>query len=363
LKRSIYRKELSAMSAAIKLRLSRAERRRFVREAKKTKDVKYSQRMHALLGLALGLAVGVVASQACVRRQTIWLWVKLYLANRNERDLRPYESPGRPRKTTIDQDFQIVEAVESDPQEEGYAATCWTASLLRTHLGKSGITISTRTLRRRLHEFGYRYKRPKYVIVVKDPDWKRKKTNLKRNIRRIIKRNPDALILFEDETTLRMFPPLRAAWMKIGQQKKVPLPKSNARRVLFGVLDYRTGEIFLFVRPTNGKDDFCAFLDHIKERFSEEEIYLILDNWISHTQSEDHANILDINLLWLPKGCPELNPCEDLWGHLKDNIAANRTYKTIQELVERSQRWLYDLTPQEIKTKAAIMSKSFWLST
>ena len=351
------------MSAAIKLRLSRAERRRFVREARKTKDVKYSQRMHALLGLALGLAVGVVASQSCVRRQTIWLWVKLYLANRNEQDLRPYESPGRPRKTTIDQDFQIVEAVESDPQQEGYTATCWTAALLRTHLGKSGIIISTRTLRRRLHELGYRYKRPKYVIVVKDPDWKRKKTNLKRNIRRIIKRNPDALILFEDETTLRMFPPLRAAWMKIGQQKKVPLPKSNARRVLFGVLDYRTGEIFLFVRPTNGKDDFCAFLDHIKECFSEEEIYLILDNWISHTLSEDHANMLDINLLWLPKGCPELNPCEDLWGHLKDNIAANRTYKTIQELVERSQRWLYDLTPQEIKTKAAIMSKSFWLST
>ena len=135
-KQSRYRKEFSIMSAAIELRLSRAERRRFVRQVKKTKDVKYSRRMHALLGLALGLAVGVVASQSCVRRQTIWLWVKLYLANRNEQDLRPYESPGRPRKTTIDQDFQIVETVESDPQEEGYAATCWTASLLRTHLEK-----------------------------------------------------------------------------------------------------------------------------------------------------------------------------------------------------------------------------------
>ena len=351
------------MSAALELKLSRAERRRFVRGAKKAKDVKYSQRLHALLGLALGLAVGIVATQACVRRQTIWLWVKLYLATRNERDLKPHKSPGRPRKTTIDQDFQIVEAVESDPQEEGYAATSWTVSLLRTHLDKVGISISTRTLRRRLHQLGYRYKRPKYVIVFKDPDFKRLKTNLKRKIRRILKRNPDALILFEDETTLRMFPPLRAAWMKIGHQKEVPLPKSNYRRVLFGALDYRSGEIFLFVRSTNGKDDFYAFLDHLKERFPDEEIYLILDNWISHTLSEDYANMLNINLLWLPKGCPELNPSEDLWGHLKDNIAANRTYKSIQELVERSKKWLFDLTPLEIKTKAAIMSKSFWLST
>ncbi len=83
--------------------------------------------------------------------------------------------------------------------------------------------------------------------MVKNPRWKGKKTDLKRGIRRIIKRDPDALILFENETTLKISPPLKAAWMEIGQQEEVLLPKSNARRVPFGVLDYRKGEIFLFV--------------------------------------------------------------------------------------------------------------------
>src|SRR6202011_3826227 len=59
-----------------------------------------------------------------------------------------------------------------------------------------------------------------------------------RRLRRIV---PGAVILFEDETTLRWFPPLRGMWARRGEQAKVRITGQNAKRVLFGTINLRTG--------------------------------------------------------------------------------------------------------------------------
>ena len=62
----------------------------------------------------------------------------------------------------------IVESVRAllaqDPRRLGYRATTWTVPLLAGHLrAHDGCVVSARTLRRRLHEWGYRWKRPRYA--------------------------------------------------------------------------------------------------------------------------------------------------------------------------------------------------------
>jgi hypothetical protein len=52
---------------------------------------------------------------------------------------------------------------------------------------------------------------------------------------------PEAVWLFEDETILRLFPVLRRAWSLRGEQAVVPITGNNAKRVLFGTLNPRTG--------------------------------------------------------------------------------------------------------------------------
>ena len=53
-----------------------------------------------------------------------------------------------------------------DPRCCGYLATSWTVPLLVHDLAtQEGIAISARTLRRRLHEADYRWKRPRYVYA------------------------------------------------------------------------------------------------------------------------------------------------------------------------------------------------------
>ena len=56
-----------------------------------------------------------------------------------------------------------------------------------------------------------------------------------------MRRDPRAVVLATDWTILRLFPPVRAAWAKTGEQAEVPITGANAQRVLFGAINVRTG--------------------------------------------------------------------------------------------------------------------------
>ncbi len=62
-----------------------------------------------------------------------------------------------------------------DPQVHGYQATGWTVPLLQTELVQAGYAVGERTIRRALHRFGYRWKRPRYVLGRPDPEYAEKK--------------------------------------------------------------------------------------------------------------------------------------------------------------------------------------------
>ena len=73
-------------------------------------------------------------------------------------------------------------------------------------------------------------------------------------------------VWFGDETTLREFPPLRAAWAKRGQQQIVVISGRNARRVVHGALNVATGEFASLIRERSRQDDCAAFVDALGQR-------------------------------------------------------------------------------------------------
>jgi hypothetical protein len=69
------------------------------------------------------------------------------------------------------------------------------------------------------------------------------------HIRRILSGlSEDSVVLIEDETDLLLFPPLRAMWSPRGEAACVILSGRNARRVVFGCMNLRTGHRLLLVR-------------------------------------------------------------------------------------------------------------------
>jgi transposase len=250
--------------------------------------------------------------------------------------------------------------LDQPPDRFGYSATGWTVPLLQSHLARWDLDgFCDATVRRQLHALGYVWKRPRYVL---DPDPRR--AAKMRRIRRYIKGlGPRDVFLFEDETDLLLFPPLRACWAPSGKDAEVPLCGSNAKRVIFGALNTSSGSRQFLERTRQRSEDFREFLVSIHEHYRGWQVSLILDEDSSHTAkaSQREARLLGIRLVWLPVRCPELNAMDHLWRHGKQHVCANRQYGSIEEQVHRFLHYLEGLPTDETLRKAGVLSSDYWL--
>lgn len=175
----------------------------------------------------------------------------------------------------------------------------------------------------------------------------------------------NAVLLFEDETILRLFPVLRRAWALCGEPVKVAISGRNAKRVLFGTINPRTGHRILMRSPNMRQESFQAFLRLLRRSYPGRQIWLLLDEASGHTapKSQSLAIELDIELVWLPKQCSELNAMDQLWRDLKGNISANYQYAEIDEHTDFAEQWVMALTATQALRKAGVLSKNFWLKS
>jgi transposase len=171
-------------------------------------------------------------------------------------------------------------------------------------------------------------------------------------------------LLAEDETDVLLFPSLRAGWAHRGEAAPVLISGHNARRTVFGCLHLRTGHFLCLEQAHKRAENFQEFLDFIREHYRKGPLALLLDENPSHKDEDSRslAEDLDIQLLWLPKRSPHLNPMDHLWGHGKTAVCANYQHDSIEEQVAQLRNYYDDLSPSELLRKAGMCSPDFWLS-
>jgi hypothetical protein len=137
----------------------------------------------------------------------------------------------------------------------------------------------------------------------------------------------------------------------------------NARRVVFGAMNLRTGRRLFLPREHQRAGDFRAFLRVVHHHYRGWHVALLLDEDPSHTAkgSVELARWFGIELLWLPKRSPKLNPMDTLWGRGKDVISADKQYATLDEQVGRFIGYLESLSAGEALHTAGVCSGGFWL--
>jgi transposase len=136
-------------------------------------------RAQAVLWLADGEPVELVAELLHVSRQTVYNWVDRF-QGRAGLDLRArlLDAPrsGRPPTALEIIDPLIAEVIDKDPREWGYHATIWTAALLVHYLKRAhGIEASEKSVSLAIDRLRMRWKRPRHQLALRPPTWRQSK--------------------------------------------------------------------------------------------------------------------------------------------------------------------------------------------
>ena len=152
------------------------DRQRLTRALQRATNLRLFRRAQAVLLVALGWAVAEIARITGAKPNAIYDWVRRYRETHQPDSLDDDPRLGRPRTAHRITDARIIREFRRDPLRLGYNSTGWTVALLAQHLGqKYDCSIAARTLRRRMHDLGLCWKRPRYVYADKDPHRAQKK--------------------------------------------------------------------------------------------------------------------------------------------------------------------------------------------
>ena len=153
---------------------SRAERERVRRAMQRTSDARLARRLLALLQVMEGQSVSSVARLMGFSRRALHLWLSTYRQHRSPAVLADRPRSGRPPSLGRQQRQYLRGLLSRSPQKLGLWATEWTVPLLQHQLEQQfGQKVGDDTLRGVLHQLGYVWKRPRYVLTP-DPEQEKK---------------------------------------------------------------------------------------------------------------------------------------------------------------------------------------------
>jgi transposase len=313
-----------------------------------------SQRAQLILLSAQRHTVPELAALFDMSRATVRFWIRRFDVHG---PAGLYDDPrrGRPRQVSPQGLETLVTMLQDDPRHDGYLATFWTvARLSLALLHRLGVQLSLSALRGTWQHRGLRWGRPRLTMpTTVDPEKARQQWLM---AKAVVEVGPAAAILYADESRLHLLPLLRAMWQWAGQQVRVPTPGTTITRALCGALTIRTGRWVDLVRERMRTDDFLAFLEHLLVAYPTGPILLIVDNFSSHTA---HAVTAwwpahpRVQVCYLPTYGSHLNPVERIWLRLKNTVAANRLYGSMQLLLETVDAFFTAMTSEQALTWAA----------
>lgn len=100
--------------------------------------------------------------------------------------------------------------------------------------------------------------------------------------------------------------------------------------------------MFALSDELNAKEVLKTFYK-IKRRFGK--IILILDSAPWHRKSKKvqrylHKHRSKIKIIWLPKGCPEMNPVEECWRQAKKEVNGGRVHESFEAMKKELMHFL-----------------------
>ena len=150
-------------------------------------------------------------------------------------------------------------------------------------------------------------------------------------------RNENSEVIFLDPTHQVHNTVNGYCWQKIGKNNtKIVYSNSGRKRVnIIGAINAITHKPTTIITEDNcDKEMIKMFLTQIKKDYPDAKtIYIFLDNarYSRNYDVYEHAEKLNIELMFLPPYSPNLNLIERLWKFFKKQVRKNRYYDTFEK--------------------------------
>ena len=324
----------------ISIVLSRAERRRLLRTARKTPDAALRTRYMIVLHTAAGKSQKQIAAElgtsiATVKRtRTRWReGGQAALVDRREDN-------GGSAKADESYAATLLKVLEGSPQAHGHRRPTWTQEIMiKVMIQRGHQQISRTTMGRLLKKLGIRRGLPKPTVGC--PWSKRAKNRRIRLIRRLIESLPeDQAAVWEDEIDIHLNPKIGPDWMLPGTQRQVLTPGQNVKRYIAGAMDATTDRLIWVNGQRKNSGLFIELLGKLLHTYADKRvIHVILDNFKIHSSKQVQAWLAAkgrrLRLHFLPPYCPDDNRIErSVWRELHANVTRNHTCTAIDQLME-----------------------------
>ena len=295
-----------------------------------------------------------------VTRQSVYYWVAAYVRDHDPSVPRATRTvPAACPADRADRELSCASLLGRSPQELGYPHTEWTVPLLQQELERPrAAALRRHRPPRAAGGSGTPGSGPA------TPSTPTPSAGKKRRIRRQIRGLPPrSVVLAEDETDLLLFPPLRAAWSPRGEPAEVLLSGRNARRVVFGAMNLRTGTRLFLPGSARGRADFQAFLREVRRHYRGWHVALLLDEDPGHTAKGSVRLAEGHDAVVAAEAVAEAEPDGHAVGPGQGRGRANKQYATIDEQVDRFLDYLEGLSGREALHTSGVLSDDFWLKS
>jgi len=330
-------------------RMPRAERRRLLREGRKSRDAATCERFRiiALLGESRGVVevarILEVAPAHVSRTQARFL-------REGTQGLYDRRSNNGNLKVTVEFLMALEEVLMGVPLDFGWSRPTWTRELLALEMERRRFDrVAACTMGRALHQLGARLGTPKPIVLC--PGTRDRKARVLREIRRLEQcASADEPVLYADEVDIHLNPKIGRDWMLRGHQRRVVTPGKNQKYYLAGALDVRTGRLHTVGDYSKSSKLFGQLLFHLATHYrAARRIHLILDNYGIHKSRMTERILASLGgrvvLHFLPPYCPDHNRIERIWLDLHANVTRNHRCRTLRALLDnvvaylRAYRW------------------------
>ena len=152
------------------------------------------------------------------------------------------------------------------------------------------------------------------------------------------------------DQTRQVLSTLIYAWFPEGERPSLPVTGKWDSIKLLGAVSDAGETFFLPCEESFNSDTTIRLLDALQTEFGEK-ICVVLDNasYFTANAVQEFVEDTPIELCYLPRGSPELNPTEECWRRLNQALG-NRLFDTLAELQDSALTALDNIEPPSLST-------------